>query len=521
MAVATKTASAEATNNKEFYHKKIQTKKLNSSLENITSKLAWQASIGIAVALALTSIDLAALGDGQLKLNNVLLAIAGVYALCFVVSFIVCKMIQRDTLSEKGMITKGTRAMGFILLPFIAVGNIFMCIAGFMIIKDRKGIEYQLSVYSVLSLLLTMIVSCLNLLKPTVASTFYLGLGVLGGGIVFNLLLMFTSNIWVNSKQVDKKMFPLAALSILQIGYGNVFGFLFGLIIVNKLVHKDEEISIEWIDVVRRLFKNYMAVIGMFVIVFLISISIFSYLTFDYDIAVTNDYANLLASPSPAYPFGTDNYGRCVFTRIIFGARISLIVGMVATATPILIGGMLGAIAGYYGGTTENIIMRILDVLYAVPGILLAIAIIAAFGASTTNLILALSVGGIPSYARTVRATVMTLSGQEFVEAARACGAKDGLIIFKHIIPNSLAPVIVRATLGIGGAVLSTSSLSYLGLGVEPHIPEWGNILKVGSAYLETNPYIAIFPGLAIILVVLSFNYFGDGLRDALDPKLK
>ena len=151
----------------------------------------------------------------------------------------------------------------------------------------------------------------------------------------------------------------------------------------------------------------------------------------------------------------------------------------------------------------------------------MAIAIIAAFGVSTTNLILALSIGGIPSYARTVRATVMGLANQEFVEAARACGAKDGTIIFKHIIPNSLAPVIVRATLGIGSAVLSTSSLSYLGIGVEPHVPEWGNILKAGSTYLETNPYIAIFPGLAIILIVLAFNYFGDGLRDALDPKLK
>ena len=170
---------------------------------------------------------------------------------------------------------------------------------------------------------------------------------------------------------------------------------------------------------------------------------------------------------------------------------------------------------------SDNIIMRLLDVLYAVPGILLAIAIVAAFGTSTFNLIMALSIGPIPTYARTVRASVLGLANSEFVEAAKACGAKDHIIIFKHIIPNSMAPIIVRATLSIGGAVLSTSSLSYLGLGVEPHVPEWGNILKAGSTYLETNPYLAIYPGLAIILLVLAFNYMGVGLRDALDPKLK
>ena len=168
------------------------------------------------------------------------------------------------------------------------------------------------------------------------------------------------------------------------------------------------------------------------------------------------------------------------------------------------------------------------DLSCVVTGVLLAMnlpvsisPIIAAFGANTVNLILALSIGMVAVYARTVRATVLGLANAEFVEAARSCGARDWNIIFRHIIPNSLAPIIVRSTMGIGTAVLSTSSLSYLGLGVEPHIPEWGNILKIGSQYLETNPYLAIFPGLAIILLVLAFNFFGDGLRDALDPKLK
>ena len=229
----------------------------------------------------------------------------------------------------------------------------------------------------------------------------------------------------------------------------------------------------------------------------------------------------LLRPVSMEYPFGTDNYGRCVFTRIVFGARISLIVGVCVTVLPMVVGGILGAAAGFFGKRTDNIIMRLLDVQYAVPDMLLAIAIIAAFGANTVNLILALSIGMVAVYARTVRATVLGLANAEFVEAARSCGARDWNIIFRHIIPNSLAPIIVRSTMGIGTAVLSTSSLSYLGLGVEPHIPEWGNILKIGSQYLETNPYLAIFPGLAIILLVLAFNFFGDGLRDALDPKLK
>ena len=509
-------ANQDSAGSREFYRKKLQTKRLRGCLENTTTKVAWQFSFGLAAGLLLASFDLV-----DHSFNRSMVVAAVLYVLQGMICLFADRQIRAGILSQKGEIGSGARLLGLLLILFICFGNFFASIAGFMLLKREKGIEYQLTVYSTLSLIIVFAVSCLNMLKPYVVDTYYYGMGLLLVMILFNLALLFLSNRWVKGRRVDKRILPLAVLSMLQICYGNLFGLVFGLIVISKYRHTDEDISIEWVDVVRRLFRNYMSVIGVFIVVFLISLSVVSLLTFDYDMAISNDYAHILRAPSLAYPFGTDNYGRCVFTRIVFGARISLIVGILATLLPIVVGGFLGAVAGYYGKMTDNTIMRALDILYAVPSILLAITIIAAFGANTVNLILALSVGSIPIYARTVRATVMSISQQEFVEAARACGAKDLAIILQHIIPNSLAPVIVRATLEIGGAVLSTSALSYLGLGVEPHIPEWGNILKLGSSYLETNPYIAIFPGLAIIILVLAFNYFGDGLRDALDPKLK
>ena len=407
------------------------------------------------------------------------------------------------------------------MLLFLLTANIFIGIAAFTLIKKDKGIEYTLSIYMVLTSLTVMMISMLNLFKEYVANTFMIGMGLLAGLTVFYIIVMLLVHKFVHHKDVDKRMKWVGYLLILTVVSGNIFALLLGMILITKIRHAGDEISVEWIEVLRRLFRNNMAILGLFVITVLLSISLCSYLTFDYSIATENNYSALLQEPSLEYPFGTDDYGRCVFTRIVFGARISLSVGIATTIVPIIIGGILGAVSGFYGGKSDNIIMRVLDILYAVPGILLAIAIVAAFGANTFNLIMALSVGAIPTYARTIRASVLGLTGSEFVEAAKACGAKDHIIILKHIIPNSLAPIIVRATLSIGGAVLSTSSLSYLGLGVEPHVPEWGNILKAGSTYLEANPYLAIYPGLAIILLVLAFNYVGDGLRDALDPKLK
>ena len=443
-----------------------------------------------------------------------------IYLVSTVIQALLTFKIKSDIL-KKGEVSSATRKLGFIMLLFVLTANIFIAIAAFNLIKKDKGIEYNLAIYSVLTSFTVMMISLLNLFKEYVANTFMLGMGVLAGLTIFYAVVMLLIHKFVHGKNVDKHMKPIGYLLIVSAISGNVFALLLGLVIITKIKHAGDEISVEWIEVLRRLFRNNMAIIGMFVVTVLLSSSLCSYLTFDYSIATDNNYSALLLEPSLEYPFGTDDYGRCVFTRIVFGARISLAVGIATTVVPIIIGGVLGAISGFYGGKSDNIIMRLLDVLYAVPGILLAIAIVAAFGTSTFNLIMALSIGSIPTYARTVRASVLGLANSEFVEAAKACGAKDHIIIFKHIIPNSMAPIIVRATLSIGGAVLSTSSLSYLGLGVEPHVPEWGNILKAGSTYLETNPYLAIYPGLAIILLVLAFNYMGDGLRDALDPKLK
>lgn len=502
-------------NNKKEYIKRETQRKLKGFKEYTSSQFAIGASALIFLILLISAVDLK---EGTT--NTVFLAISAVYLVSIVVQVVVSNKIKKDIL-ELDDIQDGTRKLGYVLIPLVITANIFSAISGLTLIKKDRGIEYTLSIYMILVSFSTIMISALNLLKPFVADTYYIGMGLLVVITLFYIYSMKMISKHVKDKKVDPCLKPIAFILMATIVTGNVFAFAVGLVIVRKLKHKDDEISIEWIDVLRRLFRNDMTVIGLFVIILLMSLSICSLLTFDYSVAVENNYSTILLAPSLQYPLGTDDFGRCVFSRIVFGARISLSVGIVSTLIPICIGGGLGAISGYYGSKIDNTIMRLLDVLYAVPGILLAIAIVAAFGASTFNLILALSVGSIPSYARTVRATVMSISNSEFVEAAKACGAKDGTIILRHIMPNSLAPIIVQATLGIGGAVLSTSSLSYLGLGVEPHIPEWGNILKIGSNFLETNPYLAIYPGIAIIVLVLAFNFFGDGVRDALDPKLK
>jgi peptide/nickel transport system permease protein len=280
--------------------------------------------------------------------------------------------------------------------------------------------------------------------------------------------------------------------------------------------------------------RNRLAVIGGVLVILYILMAIFADVLYPYDFVTGNQIPNAFAGIGETrtvdwngeevehlYIFGADNFGRDILARIVHGARVSMIIGFTTVAFAVALGGLLGAVAGYYGGVLETVIMRGADILLAIPNILFALAIVAALGPSFQNLLLAIGVTSIPVYIRLVRASVLTVKDQEFVEAARALGARDPRIIGLHILPNCMAPVIVQATLGIAQSILSATSLSFLGLGIQPPSPEWGNMLSEARSYIISAPHTLIFPGLAIMTVILAYNLIGDGLRDALDPKLK
>lgn len=278
----------------------------------------------------------------------------------------------------------------------------------------------------------------------------------------------------------------------------------------------------QWAEVWRRLKKNKTAMIGLSILVVLILLALFADVIANYEnVVIKQDLANRLKGPGNGHILGTDEFGRDIFARLIHGSRVSLQVGVVAVSIAVAIGGTLGAIAGYYGGNLDNVIMRIMDIFLAIPSILLAISIVSALGPSLFNLMLSIGISSVPSYARIVRASVLSIRDQEFIEAARAIGANDFRIITKHIIPNALAPVIVQGTLGVAGAILSTAGLSFIGLGIQPPAPEWGSMLSGGRQFLRYAWHVTAFPGIAIMLTILSLNLLGDGLRDALDPRLK
>ncbi|KKO54104.1 ABC transporter permease [Paenibacillus sp. DMB20] len=487
---------------------------LKSSPEYSQAGFTWVVSLTITLILLLNSYSF---GSGRVR--PYVLAVFAAYALFTLMQVAITALIRKDLL-QGGEIKNSTRALGYIQLLSIFTGNVFVTTFGFNLIKKQKSPEYSIAVYMVLTQIFVIALSALNIFKPYVSDTFLPGMAALLLVTVFHLAALLLVAKFVNGHYAHPRLAWLAFPLILTAVTGNIFALVLGFNLLSKIRKNDNPAVTRWSDVWVRITGNTTAMLGLFFIIFLFTVSVCSLFTFEYSFAVDNNYSAILQQPSLAYPLGTDDFGRCLYSRIVFGARISLIVGFMSTLIPVVIGGILGAISGYYGRHTDNIIMRSLDILYAIPGILLAIAIIAAFGANTVNLIIALSVGAIPTYARTMRANVLLVSTFEYVDAARAFGSSNLSIIFKHIVPNSLAPMIVKSTLTIGSAVISTSSLSYLGLGVEPHIPEWGNILKIGSTYLETNSYLAIYPGLAIIALVLSFNFLGDGLRDALDPKL-
>lgn len=275
-----------------------------------------------------------------------------------------------------------------------------------------------------------------------------------------------------------------------------------------------------WSEVFYRFCKNKMAIFGMCIIIALVFCAIFAPVIAPYGFDEQN-IEIALQGPSAQHLFGTDNFGRDILSRVIYGSRISLQVGLIAVGVAIVIGGVLGAIAAFYGGNADTVIMRAMDVLMAVPGMLLAIAIAASLGPGLGNMMIAIGVGNIPGYARVVRAAVITVKEQEYIEAARSIGANDFRIILKHIIPNALAPIIVQATLGVAGSILSCATLSFLGLGIQPPTPEWGAMLSAARQYLRSDWYMATFPGLFIMLTVYALNIVGDGLRDAVDPRLK
>jgi len=281
-----------------------------------------------------------------------------------------------------------------------------------------------------------------------------------------------------------------------------------------------EVISSPWRDAWRALKTKKLAVIGVCIILFFILLALIAPFITTYNYKEP-DLPNRLLSPSSAHWFGTDDLGRDLFARIVYGARTSLTVGFFSVIASMIAGSILGVLAGYYGKWIDMIISRFFDILFAFPGILLAIAIVAALGPSLQNALIAIAIVNIPTFGRLVRSKVLSLKEEEFILAAKAQGMKDRRILFFHLLPNSLSPIIVQGTLGIATAIIEAAALGFLGLGAQPPEAEWGKMISDSRQFFETQPWTVIFPGLSIMLTVLGFNLFGDGLRDVLDPKMK
>jgi len=270
----------------------------------------------------------------------------------------------------------------------------------------------------------------------------------------------------------------------------------------------------------RRLRKNRAAVVGAGIVGVFIALAVLAPVLVPYS-PIQGALQDRLLPPSTTHWFGTDELGRDLFSRILFGARISLQIQIVAVVLALFVGVVLGSVGGYLGGRADDIIMRCMDVLLAFPSIFLALAIIAALGPGLFNLMLAAGISSIPAFARIVRASILSLKEREFVEAALALGSGANRVMFRHLLPNCLAPLIVQSTLRMATVLLTASGLSFLGLGVQPPTPEWGAMLSNARSYLIVAPHVATIPGLAIMVVVVGFNLFGDGLRDTLDPRLR
>lgn len=273
-------------------------------------------------------------------------------------------------------------------------------------------------------------------------------------------------------------------------------------------------------EILHRLFKNKLAVAGLVTIVLLVLVAILAPVlaSFPYE---AQDLESTYQFPNAAHPLGTDNLGRDIMSRLIYGTRQSLRIGVLSVAIASTLGIIFGSVAGFYGGRIDNILMRMLDIYQSIPAMLLSIALAAALGPGINNAILAIGISTMAEYARMIRAQILTVREREYVEAARAINAGDFRIVTKHIIPNVLAPLIVSITMNIGNSILAAATLSFIGLGAQPPLPEWGAMLSAGRAYMRDYGYLVVIPGICIMISVLAFNLLGDGLRDALDPKMK
>ncbi len=268
--------------------------------------------------------------------------------------------------------------------------------------------------------------------------------------------------------------------------------------------------------------RNKIASVGLVIFLMIALCAIFADVLADYQqLAITQNEEERMSPPSAEHIFGTDNYGRDMFARIIHGARNSLAIGISSTLIALLLGCILGGLAAYYSGVVDNTIMRLLDMIACIPSILLALTIVFALGASMINLLTAITIAIVPGFTRVIRSAMLPVIGQEFIEAARACGATDFRILARYIIPNAIGPILVQGTMSVASLIMTAASLSFIGMGVQPPAPEWGSMLAEAREYIRYAPHMVIIPGMAIVLTALSLNLIGDGLRDALDPRLK
>ncbi len=274
-------------------------------------------------------------------------------------------------------------------------------------------------------------------------------------------------------------------------------------------------------EIVHRMRKNKGAIVGLCIVIALLLTVLLSSIFISYEDVTQGDISVQFAKPSAAHPFGCDDMGRDLFLRTIYGTRYSVVIGFGSVSLAAVIGIFLGSLAGYFGGAVENLIMRFSDVLASIPGMLLGMVIVTVLGQSLTNLIIAVGVTAIPMFIRVTRASILTIRGQEFVEAARAIRMSSLRIVFTQVLPNGLSPIIVTLTTSLGTMIIIAASLSFLGFGVPVPTPEWGALMAAGRSYVRFAPHLTTFPGLFIMITVLSFNLLGDGLRDALDPKQK